>query len=55
MVGDRGGKGKDVTDAMNVRQGIFPLYTGGGVKTGGVAGTMKGQARRDPLFTRDGS
>ena len=21
---------------MNVRQGIFPLYTGGGVNTGGV-------------------
>ena len=32
----------------------LPLYTGGGVNNGGVAGAMKGRARRDPLFTRGG-
>ena len=37
---------KGVTDALNARQRISPLYTGGGVNTGGVAGAMKGQARR---------
>ena len=45
---------KGVTDALNARQRISSLYTGGGVNTSGVAGAMKGKTRRDPLFTRGG-
>ena len=41
---------KGVTDAMNVRQRISPLYTGGGVNTGGVAGANEGPGQERPTF-----